>query len=65
MVAVHSDDEEEAKLLEEARMPLDDLLAQYVADKSRGDTAEEEEGPKGQGTLLLCSFNKTTLCVYM
>ena len=51
MVAVVSDDEE--KLLEEARMPLDSLLlAQYVADSSQGDTAVEE-GPAGKGTLLL------------
>ena len=50
MVAVVSDDEE--KLLEEARMPLDSLLAQYVADSSQGDTAVEERAA-GKGTLLL------------
>ena len=40
-VCVNSEDDEAAKLLEEADMPLEDLLAQYM-------TATEEEEGEGE-----------------
>ena len=65
MVPSLSEEREEAnKLIEEANMPLETLLARYVADghEKGGGVKEEEEGTQDEGAVQ-CTQNEAELLV--